>query len=133
MADSLVSRIVYRNLLRASKRLDTRIDFLRATSKMASANREVVKLRRFMPVFDEPRTIAFATVQEAVKASVRHSLDASAPVDLDMGLQALRRISDRVVELSAEEWQPKPEEVRLDIGDIFRHKRHGYRGVVVAW
>ena len=80
MADSLVSRIVYRNLLRASKRLDTRIDFLRATSKMASANREVVKLRRFMPVFDEPRTIAFATVQEAVKASVRHSLDASAPV-----------------------------------------------------
>jgi len=47
--------------------------------------------------------------------------------------QGLRRITDRVVEISDLGWNPKPDHVRYNIGQIFRHKKHGYRGVIVAW
>ena len=54
-------------------------------------------------------------------------------VALDLGLAALRRLSERTACVRGETWEPKPEQVKLSVGQIFRHKKWGFRGVVVDW
>lgn len=88
-----------------------------------------------------PRRALYDSVTEAIKQSFRWeppmnqvspSLE-TASADLDLAFEAMRRISARVGEISESSWQPKPKEVKLSIGQIFRHRKHGYRGVIVAW
>ena len=46
---------------------------------------------------------------------------------------ALRYVNDRLAHLKAADFEPKPAHVHLDVGEVFRHRRHGFRGVVVGW
>jgi len=59
--------------------------------------------------------------------------DRVASDELDMAFEALRRISARVSEMEDPDHELKPPHIQLDVGQIFRHRKHGYRGVIVQW
>ena len=49
------------------------------------------------------------------------------------GFAALRMAEERVRRVNSASFEPKPPAVALDVGQIFRHRKHGFRGVVVEW
>jgi hypothetical protein len=39
----------------------------------------------------------------------------------------------RIQALQSSTWKAKPDHIHLDVGTLYRHKKWGYRGVVVGW
>jgi len=92
--------------------------------------REVLRFRRYLgshkaPAMgnDHPETVEDLLVTEGFVHN-----------DSEAAFAALRRIGDRLELLEDQTFLPsKPDAVKLDIGNIFRHRKWGFRGVIVQW
>ena len=132
---SAVSRQLYASLVRSARRLDRQLAQNYAEDAQAAVERELEKFRPLLPdalggVSNIPGRPSPA-LTDAVRAAFRAS---SGHEDLEKGFSALRRSAIRLDLLQSEGWEPKAENVDLRIGDVFRHRKHGFRGVVIrAW
>lgn len=125
-------RTLYRDLLKVGARLDKEV--VRLTKDGLTHKREVEKLKRFLPrAIDSDHD----TVCDAVRASFGRGIDTDQEAmdisDIEKGFAAYRRMSERLKRIQSPSWQPKPKHVKLALGQIYRHKRWGYRGVIIDW
>lgn len=145
MAGSGVGTVLRRELLAGARTLDTRIQsvHLRAgpTLKMRGSDmfhaREFERFTRYVPHINASDPIRDGAAQqysiESLFAKAFPS-DEAMQDSTEAGFAALRTISRRNQIYKNQTYSPaKPDYVKLDIGNVFHHKKHGFRGVVVQW
>ena len=59
------------------------------------------------------------------------AFDVGSSSDIDHAFAVLRRCGERIAQVQDPDWTPKSSSIKLSMGQIFRHKKHGFRGVVV--
>ena len=125
----MMERILYRGLLRTARRIERRT---------ALRERELQRFRGFLPVTLEQR-IDHASVEAGAEGiSLPKLLRLAFEADrddtgVDRAFAALRTANRRAAALESPEHMSKPAHVKWDVGQIYRHKKHGFRGVIVEW
>ena len=99
-----------------------------------SAQKELRRYRRMIPATIpagalEPQRGSRTSIARALRICFNTS-DATA---VSAGFEALRTCRQRIATIEHTDWKPKPPAVQYDIGQVFRHRKHGFRGVVVEW
>ena len=51
---------------------------------------------------------------------------------IELAFKALREANQRVLQLNDASWQPRAE-VTFRVGQVVRHQKYGYRGVITGW
>ena len=109
-----------------------------ATSEAAGDSRPEKESGAQDPVGEHAANIplhAAAREHQLLTATLRRCFDElpNSSDRIDAGFEALRFAQRRLDLVSAPDWSAKPLVVLLDVGQVFRHKKHGFRGVVVEW
>jgi hemimethylated DNA binding protein len=52
---------------------------------------------------------------------------------IDLAFKALRQSEERISQLEDKNWQSRDETIQFRVGQIVRHKKYGYRGVITGW
>ena len=115
-----LERLLYRQLLRCALRID------RSSTSRA---RELQRFRGFVPdevVLDASAPLP-TVLRRAFEAGVRDD------TSMDRAFAALRTANRRKAALESPDHAPKPVHVKWDVGQVYRHKKHGFRGVIVEW
>lgn len=136
-----VKRVLYRQLLRAARKIDEctvnqqrDIQRFRGFLPAAFPESEKPKLEKGDMTLSKMLRVAFESPLSTEESTLEEKQEQAR---IGRAFAALRAASRRVSVITAADWRPKeqskPSAVRLDIGQIFRHKRHGFRGVVADW
>ena len=139
--------VLYRQLLRASRTLERKM----GPAGGLSRDRE---LRRFLPFLPSPvrdQVVGMVGEQPHHNASggddyedddcdgalsLPHLLRtsfANGGGNVDRAFGALRKANTRLASVSADSWVAKPLSVQFDVGQVFKHKKYGFRGVIFEW
>ncbi|GBG25484.1 F-box only protein 21 [Hondaea fermentalgiana] len=149
MTASSVGGVLRRELFKGARELDTRIRDLRTRVKPTLKTRrselfdirETERFRRFLPRSEAQRqraddqgygSIPFVSITDLFEDAfpTDEAMEASA----EAGFAALRAVSRRLKVYENRTYVPaKPDNVLLDIGNVFQHRKHGFRGVIVQW
>ena len=122
-----MERLLYRQLLRYALRIDA------STSSRA---RELQRFRGFLPGEVEQGLLRAGAGSESVTLPtvLRRAFDgAQDDASMDRAFAALRTANRRAAALASPDHAPKPTHVKWDVGQVYRHKKHGFRGVIVEW
>jgi hemimethylated DNA binding protein len=125
-----MERMLYRHLRRAAQRID---GLIVERQPAVTFRKETSRFRHLLPPTLVEENVRW---DEPLCANLRHAFDETQVSDaaaVDNAFAALRRGNDRIECLNADDWEPKPSAIQHDIGQIFRHKKHGFRGVIVEW
>ena len=133
----MLARTLYRHLRRAAADLDARLD---GPSRARELQRFAAHNPCSAPVL-QPESVgrarlglnAHLSLVHFLRACFDHSSDEQQETLQDYGFASLRLAQERIERVSDGRWHPKPASVALDIGQIYRHKKHRFRGVVVEW
>ena len=120
------------SLYRTLRRLTVELSAA-AVARGLSIDHEIAKLPEafpFAPWHTEPLPVLRARFNYTRKWNPESS---DATIELNRGFAALRQCERRIVQLTAEDWQPRPAALTHSVGDVVRHSRYGYRGVVYGW
>lgn len=126
---------LYRGLLREARHFDQTA----ASTGNVDVLRELARLERHARVpmkMSPPTADAAPAFGHAVRAAFRASASqspAESDVLVDRAFTCLRWMSTRRAQVANAGRAPKPTHVHLDVGQVYRHKRWGYRGVVIDW
>jgi len=120
------------DLLRKTKRLDKLI-----IARSRNPTREVGKFRRLLPAGERSKH-DFANVRDLICYLMRFNAITSADSKknqklLNDSFRALKLIDQRVHFWEKHGDCQKPEHVNLDLGQVFRHRIQGFRGVIIQW
>ena len=138
MAARRLDVTLYRHLRRAALQLD---GLIARRSPLLSGRKEALRFRSLVPAVVDPSASDHSkegSPERTLADTLRLCFEApavggEAADGMERSFAALRQALGRVDAVSAEGWAPKPAAVALDVGQIFRHKKHGFRGVVVEW
>ena len=138
MASRRLDVTLYRHLRRAALQLD---GLIARRSPLLSGRKEALRFRSLVPAVVDPSASDHSkegSPERTLADTLRLCFEApavggEAADGMERSFAALRQALGRVDAVSAEGWAPKPAAVALDVGQIFRHKKHGFRGVVVEW
>ena len=143
-------RILYRQLRRSLNLLEESIQSAetepvgRLARVAVRRQREFVKFRRAIPDADLALfnvfqiSLHFRTIssESTLPMILRKAFEFEMPVNekhFSLAFTVLRWAEKRVAVVSSPDWKPKPTRVKFDIGQVFRHKKHGFRGVIIEW
>lgn len=136
---SRLAAVLYKAVLQEARGLD---QVLTRRAGQVDVHRELARLERALhrPLTPEAQELVDATgappsVRAALSAAFRREVVGRDPGDevVDVAFDAIRRLGTRRATLLSDTWVPKPAHVALDIGTVYRHKKHGFRGVVIDW
>jgi heat shock protein HspQ len=120
-----MERALFRHLRRVARSIDALVV---ERQPALTFSKEAKRFTQFLPpshASDQPLSLSLRQAFDKTEVS-----DAAA---VDNAFAALRRGNDRIERLNSKSWTPKPAAVQLGVGQIFRHKKHGFRGVVIEW
>lgn len=112
-----LERRLYQSFLRSGMQFDRLMQ-----SKNGNIEREIRRLGHLYPPNVNRR---YDSMRNAVRVSFRESLC----FDHEMAFSTMRQLNLRLDVISKDQW--KPDRFRYDIGQIFRHKKHKFRLVVI--
>ena len=125
------------------KQLRTKAHAMDILSRGLIPRRELARYAKYIsPEFlnqSDDELAASASQGILFKTVLRRSFDDAttqdhdAPLDLDTMFSALRVLNRRLDQVTNKEWLAKPARVKYDVGQIFTHKKWGFRGVIVDW
>merc|ERR1711865_307576 len=122
-----ITLTLFRALRHSARRLDQQ-----CSRRQLSVPEE---MRKFVWPIPPAASAASATVELSRQFQLHKAY--SAPEDMDdlhtLGFTALQQVDKRLHQLGSPEWTPKPQIVQLSVGQVVRHKKYDYRGVVVGW
>ncbi|KAJ1622660.1 hypothetical protein T492DRAFT_1060805 [Pavlovales sp. CCMP2436] len=130
-----LARSLFRAVLSEARGLDRA---MRARSRDIVVPRELQRIERYVqrPLTSELREgerEGEPRFQAIASRAFRRELSDGRGEDIDLAFSVIRRLSARRAQLVRLDWEPKPAHVTLDVGQVFRHKRWGFRGVVIDW
>mmetsp|Transcript_15202 Transcript_15202/g.30781 ORF Transcript_15202/g.30781 Transcript_15202/m.30781 type:complete len:223 (-) Transcript_15202:294-962(-) len=125
-----MKRILIRDLLRKSIRLDHLI-----AKQSRNPTREIGKFRRILPPGERSKH-DFTCLRDLIRYTIRltsYGDPKDSPDMFNEGFRALRLLEDRVGFFEKTSDSQKPELINLDLGQVFRHRKEGFRGVIIQW
>lgn len=127
--DPRLTRTLFASVLAEARALDKAF---RQRGDQVDVQKELVRIERYLqrPLSVELRDGELPSAQAVATRAFRREL-AGGNADagtLDVAFAAIRRLSVRRTQLCRADWRPKPAHVLLNVGQIFRHKRWGFRG-----
>ena len=134
MANNLMFKTMYRQLYRRCHKVDQL--FLSNTQLLP--RRELSRFSFHIP----PHLLDNSDQKLAEKAmegklfttTLRQSFETTtATLPLDHMFGALRILNRRIEQLESSNFIGKPKRVKYDVGQIFRHKKWGFQGVIIGW
>jgi hemimethylated DNA binding protein len=133
VARNAVVPALYRSLLRSARRLESA-----ARARGLSARGEARRFERSPGAARAGREEEEATPTEAVRGEffgqVRHWSDLEDVQErISLGFRALRQAHDRLEQLASPQWEPRDPSVAFYVGQVVRHRKYNYRGVVVGF
>ena len=138
----MLLRTFYRQLYRKAKRLDEAILLHNLLPR-----RELSRFSHYIPnhLFDNSDAKLLEKAKQGIllQNTVRQCFDGKQPPDenetgavdnnIDQMFEVLRIATRRLEQITEPTFLLKPTRVQLDVGQIFHHKKWGFRGVICGW
>ena len=125
----MLARTLFRQLTRSGKRLEAS-----CLSKSLNINNEISRFDTLE--YTSPKKSNESTSSYLKREFLSFSQWQN-PEDIqechDMAFKALRQSETRILQLEDPNWKPRPNFVKFHVGQIIRHKKYGYRGVITGW
>ena len=131
----MMMKTMYRQLYRRAAKMDQL--FLSQTQLLP--RRELNRFSYHIPshLFDnsDKKLAEKAMEGKLFQTTLRQSFETTTvPTNsLDHMFGALRILNRRIEQLESSDFISKPRRVKYDVGQIFRHKKWGFQGVIIGW